>query len=206
VTVKESPAWLQQRLTAIGLRPRNNVVDITNYVMYECGQPLHAFDFDRLEGRRIVVRQTEREQPFTTLDGKERTLPAGTLMICDGAREVAIAGVMGGENSEVTDATTNVLIESAYFDPSTIRRTAKALGLATDASYRFERGVDRDGQVWAAARAAQLMVELAGGTLVPGMVDAHPVPFEPTVVMLRPSRVAALLGVEVPEETIVDLL
>ncbi len=206
VTVRESPAWLKQRLTAVGLRPRNNIVDVTNYVMYECGQPLHAFDFDRVAGAKIVVRLTAREETFTTLDTRARTLPAGTLMICDAERPVAVAGVMGGENSEVTEATTNVLIESAYFDPSTIRRAAKALGLSTDASYRFERGVDRDGQLWAAARAAQLIAALGGGTLVPGAVDAHPVPPERREVLLRPSRVAALLGTEVPVETITDLL
>lgn len=206
VEVKDSPAWLKQRLTAVGLRPRNNIVDITNYVMYECGQPLHAFDFDRIAGRKIVVRLTGREETFTTLDSKERRLPEGTLMICDAERDVAIAGIMGGENSEVTDRTTNVLIESAYFDPSTIRRAARALGLSTDASYRFERGVDRDGQLWAAARAAQLMAELAGGEIVPGAVDAHPVPIEPEVVVLRPSRVHALLGVEIPTDVMIELL
>ncbi len=206
VTVSESPAWLKQRLTAIGLRPRNNVVDITNFVMHECGQPLHAFDFDQLAGHRIVVRRRAAEGPFTTLDGKERTLPAGTLMIADGDRDVAIAGVMGGENSEVTDATTDVLIESAYFDPSDIRRTARALQLASDASYRFERGVDTNGQVWAAARAAGMMVELAGGTLVQGVVDAHPVPPEPPTVHVRERRIAGILGATVPAGEVERLL
>ena len=206
VTIKESPQWLKQRLSAIGLRPRNNVVDITNYVMYECGQPLHAFDYDQVAGAKIIVRLTKNDHPFVTLDSKERALPEGTLMICDAEREVAVAGVMGGENSEVTDLTKNILIESAYFDPATIRRAAKALSLQTDASYRFERGVDADGQVWAAARAAQLIAELAGGEIVPGMVDAHPMPWKKRDVVLRPDRVKKVLGVDVPKSDMRRLL
>ena len=206
VTIGESPAWMKERLKAIGLRPRNNVVDVTNYVMYECGQPLHAFDYEQIAGRKIIVRFTEGSSTFTTLDSKKRDLPDRTLMICDAEREVAIAGVMGGENSEVTDATTTVLIESAYFDPSTIRRTAKLLGLQTDASYRFERGVDSDGQVWAAARAAQLIAELAGGTIVEGMVDAHPAPIQPPVIVVRHKRVAQIMGLEIDADTIERLL
>lgn len=206
ITIAESPAWLKQRLSAIGLRPRNNVVDVTNFVMHECGQPLHAFDFDEIAGATIRVRETEKESSFTTLDGKERKLPEGTLMICDAEREVAVAGVMGGENSEVTDRTTNVLIESAYFDPSSIRRTAKALGVQTDASYRFERGVDRDGQVWAAARAAQLIADLAGGKIASGMVDAHPGEIGRREVEVRGSRVDGLLGVHVPVDEASRLL
>lgn len=201
VEIRESPDWMKRRLEAVGLRPRNVIVDITNYVMYESGQPLHAFDFDRLAGGKIVVRSTDEPTTFTTLDDRERELPTGTLMIADAERDVAIAGVMGGENSEVSPGTRNVLIESAWFDPSSIRRTAKALQLQTDASYRFERGVDPSGQARAAVRAAQLMVELAGGTLVPGMVDAHPVPHEPTTVQLRADRIRHLLGVNIPTET-----
>ena len=206
VTIGESPAWLKRRLEAVGLRPRNNVVDITNYVMYECGQPLHAFDFDRIAGRKIIVRFTQKEQPFVTLDDKERMLPPRTLMIADAERDVAIAGVMGGQNSEVTEETTNVLIESAYFDPSTIRKTAKALQLQTDASYRFERGVDPEGQPWAAARAAELMAELAGGEIVPGMVDAHPRPVPRRTVTLRLARIPRILGVDVPKAEVIRLL
>ncbi|MEM1043268.1 MAG: phenylalanine--tRNA ligase subunit beta [Bacteroidota bacterium] len=206
VTVDESSDWLKARLEAVGLRPRNNVVDATNYVMHEVGQPLHAFDFQTLAGAKIVVRQTEGEATFTTLDDAERTLPAGTLMICDAERPVAIAGVMGGQNSEVSDATTDVLIESAYFDPTSVRTTAKALGMQTDASYRFERGVDPAGQAWAAARAAELIRDLAGGTIVPGSVDAHPVPPEPREVTLRPSRLTRLLGVEIPTGEVKRLL
>ena len=206
VKVGPSPAWMQRRLEAIGLRPRNTLVDITNYVMYECGQPLHAFDLDQIAGSKIIVRHAEKEETFTTLDSIERKLPKEALLICDAERPVAIAGVMGGENSEVTEATTNVLIESAYFDPSTIRKTAKALGLQTDASYRFERGVDAEGQVWAAARAAQLMAELAGGEIVPGLVDAHPNPVPKREVTLRYDRLNQLLGIEVPPEEAERLL
>lgn len=206
VSVGESPTWMKLRLLAIGLRPRNNIVDITNYVMYECGQPLHAFDYDEVAGKQIVVRKTSRASTFTTLDSKDRKLPKGTLMICDGDREVAIAGVMGGENSEVTDATSNVLIESAYFDPSTIRRTSKALGLQTDASYRFERGIDSLGQAWAAKRAADLMVELAGGTLVEGMVDVHPTQHQALTISVRAARVGKIIGVVIEASEMVRLL
>ena len=206
VTVRESPAWLRTKLTAIGLRPRNHVVDVTNYVLHDLGQPLHAFDLNRIEGNRIRVRLTDEETPFTTLDDKQRTLPPGTLMIADGTRDVAIAGVMGGKNSEVSEATTHVLIESAFFDPSCIRETAKALGLQTDASYRFERGVDREGQARAAARAAALIAELGGGTVVPGMVDAHPGQCPRGVIEVRPSRVDRLLGIHVTPETTTNLL
>ncbi len=198
VTVGPSPGWLQDRLTSIGLRPRSNVVDVTNFVLHECGQPLHAFDLDQIAGATIRVRTSAQGETMTTLDGKNRELPAGTLLICDAEKPVALAGIMGGENSEVTAATTNVLIESAYFDPSTIRRAAKALGLQTDASYRFERGVDPTNQVWAAARAAHLIAELGGGHVATGYVDAHPRPHEPTVVDVRLGRIAALLGFEIP--------
>ena len=196
VEVGPSPVWLQQRLERIGLRPRNVIVDITNFVLHECGQPLHAFDADTLHGNEIHVDTAAEDTPFTTLDDQERTCPAGTLFIRDAERPVAIAGVMGGADTEVTEDTTTVLIESAYFDPSHIRRTAKALALQTDSSYRFERGVDRDGQVWAAARAADLMVKLAGGTRVDGMIDAHPHPPEPRTATLRPARANALLGTD----------
>lgn len=207
VTIEESPGWLKQRLLAVGLRPRNNVVDLTNYVMYECGQPLHAFDFHDLAAQRIHVRLAEADETFTTLDGVEREIPEGALFICDGERPVALAGIMGGENSEVTANTTDILIESAYFDPVTIRKTAKALGLSTDSSYRFERGVDAGGQLWAAARAASLIAEIAGGEIeAEGVVDAHPKPQQPRVIELRTSRVTDLLGVNVGADRIAHIL
>ena len=197
VSVGPSPLWLQHRLRSIGLQPRNNIVDVTNFVLHECGQPLHAFDLNRLSGPAIRVRLTEEEETFTTLDDVKRELPPGTLLICDAESPVAVAGVMGGANSEVSEETTDVLIESAFFDPSTIRRTAKALGLQTDASYRFERGVNRDGQRWAAARAAELMTEVAGGEIVNGCVDEHPRPLEPATVDLRMDRLEKVLGVAI---------
>ncbi|WP_263840847.1 phenylalanine--tRNA ligase subunit beta [Salinibacter sp.] len=200
VDVTESPLWLRRRLTAIGLQPRNHVVDVTNFVLHECGQPLHAFDLDAIADDTIVVRRTDDETPFTTLDDQERELPEDTLLICDAEKPVAVAGVMGGANSEVSTETTDVLIESAYFDPSTIRRTAKALDVQTDSSYRFERGVDRDGQVWAAARAAELIADLGNGTVVPGMVDEHPHPPDEETVSLRPDRLTQVLGTEVPAD------
>ncbi len=207
VTVDESPAWLQQRLAAVGLRPRNNVVDITNYVMYECGQPLHAFDYDRLQGPAIRVRLAEGGETFTTLDDVSRDVPAGALLVCDANAPVALAGIMGSANSEVTGDTTDLLIESAYFNPVTIRKAAKALQLSTDSSYRFERGVDADGQVWAAFRAAVLIAEIAGGEIDPdGFRDAHPRPQEPLMLDLRVERVAQLLGTPLTAGTLTQIL
>ncbi|MEM1269821.1 MAG: phenylalanine--tRNA ligase subunit beta, partial [Bacteroidota bacterium] len=200
VTIGPSPQWLQDRLTAIGLRPINNVVDVTNFVMHEIGQPLHAFDAAELSGNTIIIRAAEADEPFTTLDEKERTLPAGTVLICDAERPVAVGGVMGGLNSEVTDSTKTVVLESAYFDPSRIRKASKALALQTDASYRFERGVDPNGAAWAAARAAALIAEVAGGTVVDGIVDVYPEPIEPLTLTLRPARIKRIFGVDVPAD------
>ncbi|MFZ1986888.1 MAG: phenylalanine--tRNA ligase subunit beta, partial [Desulfatitalea sp.] len=171
VTVGPSPFWLQDRLRAVGLRPINNIVDVTNLVMLETGQPLHAFDFDHLAERRIVVRTAKADEHFTTLDGKERILDPQMLMICDGQKPVAVGGVMGGLNSEIEAGTTRVLIESAYFNPISIRKTAKRLGLKSDASHRFERGVDPHGTCYALDRAAQLMAELGNGRLIDGSID-----------------------------------
>ncbi len=194
VEIKESPAWLKQRLTAIGLRPRNNVVDITNYILHEIGQPLHAFDYDKIADKKIEVKTFDKDIKFTTLDDVERVVPAGSLFICDGNGPVAIAGVMGGENSEVSDSTTNILIESAYFNPSSIRKTSKSLALQTDSSYRFERGIDPEIQLKAAKRAAELIADLTGGKVVEGYTDVHPVEYEPKVVTLRLSRINRVLG------------
>ncbi|GAB5536662.1 MAG: phenylalanine--tRNA ligase subunit beta [Rubricoccaceae bacterium] len=206
VTVGPSPEWLQEKLRAIGLRPISNVVDITNFVMMETGQPLHAYDLDKLAGHQIIVRQLDAEETFTTLDDTKRKLPAGTTVIADANGTVGIAGIMGGLDSEVTDATTRVFMEGAYWDPATIRQTAKALGMQTDASYRFERGADPTLQPYAVARAAALTAELAGGTLIGGRIDANPIPYAPRTVELRPSRVAKVLGMEVPREDIIRLL
>jgi len=206
VQIKESPEWLKNRLAKIGLRPINNVVDITNFILHELGQPLHAFDLDLLEGKKIIVKSTEQEKEFITLDSKVRKLPQNTLMICDAKREVAIAGIMGGENSEINPSTKNILIESAYFNPSSIRRTSKALQLSTDSSYRFERGTDPSITKYAAERAAQLIFELAGGEVAEGIIDIYPKIIERKEITLRYSRVNKILGYEISKEKIHQIL
>jgi phenylalanyl-tRNA synthetase beta chain len=206
VKVKTSPFWLQDRLLSIGLRPINNIVDITNFVMMETGQPLHAFDFDFLTENRIVVRTAAEGEKFITLDDKERTLGAEMLMICDGTKAVGVGGVMGGLNSEIEAATTRVFIEGAYFNPVSIRKTSRKLGLGTDASHRFERGVDPEGTVRAVNRAAKLMVELGGGSLVEGIIDEYPGPQTVKSVDLSVRRTHRLLGIETDAEGIKNLL
>ena len=205
VTIKEAPDWLKNKLEKIGLRSINNVVDVTNFILHELGQPLHAFDFDQLAKSKIVVKSTNAEMKFSTLDSKERILPQGTMMICDGEREVAVAGVMGGENSEVTESTKNIFIESAYFNPSSIRRTSKKLQLASDASYRFERGTDPSNTVFAAQRAAQLIAIIAGGEIAKGVIDENPGRKRNTEITLRLSRLKKLLGYEVPKSEVIKI-
>lgn len=206
ITVKESPDWLKRKLEAIGLRSINNVVDVTNFILHEIGQPLHAFDLDKLAGKKIIVKQAGSEQKFTTLDSKERTVAATTLFICDAEKPVAVAGVMGGENSEVTSGTTTVLIESAYFHPSSIRKTAKQLGLSTDASYRFERGTDPGITLFAAQRAAELIAELGGGEVVSGFLDVKEVEPKKKTVTVVPDKVNALLGYVIPTGKMITIL
>ena len=206
VKVGPSPKWMQDRLSSVGLRPINNVVDMTNYVLMETGQPLHAFDYDTLEKHTIVVKCANAGDKFVTLDGKERELRADTLMICDAEKPIAIAGVMGGANTEISDKTTNVLIESANFDPSSIRRTSKYLGLSTDASQRFERGVDVEMSLYAANRAAQLLQELAGGEVLKGTIDAYPRKIRPAQIALRVSRTNAVLGTSFSQQEIIAFL
>ena len=195
VRVGPSPAWLQQRLRAVGLRPISNVVDVTNYVLWELGHPLHVFDYDTVADRTIVVRRARAGERFRTLDGQERTLTDAMLVIADPARAIGLAGVMGGANTEVGEATTRVLLESAYFQPVSIRRTSRALGLATDAAYRFERGADVEALATASARTAGLIAELAGGTVARGVVDAYPRRRRPVRLRLRMARVRRVLGV-----------
>jgi len=202
VKVGPSPFWLQDRLHSVGIRAINNVVDVTNFVLMEMGQPLHAFDFDRLAEHRIVVKTAQEGQTFTTLDGAERTLGSDMLMICDGRRPVALAGIIGGLESEIEVQTTRVLIESAYFNPITTRRTAKRLGLNTESSYRFERGVDPKGVRSALDRAAQLMVELAGGKLAEGLIDVYPRPFPERVIELSVKRTNRLLGTRLSQDEV----
>jgi phenylalanyl-tRNA synthetase beta chain len=222
VKIGPSPDWLKSTLEKVGIRSINNVVDVTNYVMLEIGQPLHAFDYHLISRSRvcenadgpknppshdggykptIVVRRAKAGEEFITLDGQKHKLGTENLLIADEQKGIALAGVMGGQNSEIKDNTVDVLIESAYFSPTNIRRTSKTLGLRTDASYRFERGADIDINDWAGARCAQLILETAGGQLAEGLVDAYPKPVEPKQITLRHHKVNELLGIELrPEE------
>ncbi|MFY0685395.1 MAG: phenylalanine--tRNA ligase subunit beta [Balneola sp.] len=206
VKIEDSPQWLQNKLQAIGLRPVNNVVDITNYVMYELGQPLHAFDFDNINDKKITVKEFDKEIEFETLDHIKRKCTPGTLFICDGNGPVAIAGVMGGLHSEVSDTTTNILIESAYFDPGSIRRTSKQQTLQTDASYRFERGIDPNLQAIAAQRCADLILEVCGGDAEAGLTDIHPIKTETHELTLRKSYVNRLLGTKLSISEIIQIV
>jgi phenylalanyl-tRNA synthetase beta chain len=196
VRVAPSPSWLSARLEACGIRAINNVVDVTNYVMLETGQPLHAFDLDRLPHKRIVVRKAKELDKFTTLDGVVRELAHEDLLICDDERPVALAGVMGGMDSEVTDSTRSLLLESANFAPASIRRTAKRLALHSEASHRFERGVDPEGTLAAANRAVYLLSEVAGGRPMAGSTDSYPGKTKPPVIVLREERIEKLLGIK----------
>jgi phenylalanyl-tRNA synthetase beta chain len=206
VKVGPSPEWLQRMLKSVGLNPINNIVDVTNYVLYEMGHPLHAFDYDKLSGHKIVVRCAEDGERFETLDGKIRTLRGDTLMICDAEKPVAIAGVMGGKNTEITFETRNVLIESAYFNPISIRRTSKFLGLTTDASYRFERGADPEAVIPALNRAVQLIAEIAGGEILNGVIDVYPNPINPRIINLRFRRLNDILGIEISPDRVIEIL
>ena len=197
-----SPDWMQNCLRAAGINPKNNLVDITNFVLFELGQPLHAFDAAKIEGREVVVRTCAEGTSFVTLDGVERKLTDRDLMICSAERPMCIAGVFGGLDSGISDTTTDVFIESAYFNPVWVRKMAKRFGLNTDASFRFERGIDPNMQVYAAKRAALLMKELAGGTISSDITDVYPTPIEDFVFDLSLARVNALIGKEIPEETV----
>jgi phenylalanyl-tRNA synthetase beta chain len=194
VTVGPSPAWMQRRLAAAGIRAINNIVDVTNYVLLELGHPLHAFDYDRLGGHALRIRRARSGERVTTLDGQARTLADDMLVIADAANAQAIAGVMGGGHSEVSSSTRVVALESAYFQPASIRRTGKRLGLSTEASYRFERGADPEMPVMALARACQLLEQVGAGHVRPGWVDEYPGRRPATVLTLRLERVTAILG------------
>lgn len=206
VTVDRSPEWLQNRLRSVGFRPINNIVDVTNYVMLETGQPLHAFDYNLLHQQSIVVRAAHAGEKLTTLDGKERSLDDETLLICDGEGPIAIAGVMGGVSTEINNSTTSVFIESAYFHPSSIRRTSKYLNLSTDASQRFERGVDIGMTRYAADRAAQLMQDIAGGEVLQGALDVYPRKVAQKSISIRVDRTNAILSTSFTGKTIRSLL
>ena len=206
VRVGPSPAWLQRRLRAVGLRPINNVVDVTNYVLMEMGQPLHAFDLDELDGRQVNVRPARPGERLTTLDGRDHPLTADMLVVADGARPVALAGVMGGRDTEVTDATVNVLLESARFDPLSVRSTARRLAMGSDSSYRFERGIDPTLPERASRRAAALIVETAGGKIAGPLLAAGDAGHSPKSLWLRLTRLKQVLGVEFPANQVVDAL
>jgi phenylalanyl-tRNA synthetase beta chain len=206
ITVGPSPFWLADCLISLGMKPINNIVDITNFVLMETGQPLHAFDYDHFAENRIVVRKANEGELFTTLDMKERKLTSDILMICDGEKPVAVGGVMGGLNSEIEETTTKVLIESAYFDPVSIRKTSKELGLNTEASHRFERGIDPEGIVPALNRAAKLMVEIGGGKLVGGMIDEYPKKIPAKTIALKTKETNRLLGTDLSRDEIKELL
>uniref|UniRef100_UPI002634E0A5 phenylalanine--tRNA ligase subunit beta n=1 Tax=uncultured Muriicola sp. TaxID=1583102 RepID=UPI002634E0A5 len=204
--VQPSPNWLKNRLKAIGLKPINNVVDATNYVLHELGQPLHAFDADRIFGKEIVVRTAIEGTRFMTLDGEERILDKEDLMICDAEKAMCIAGVFGGINTGVTENTKSIFLESAYFDPVSIRKTAKRHGLNTDASFRFERGIDINNVEYALQRAALLICELTGGDITSDIVDLYPKKIEDHQVFLTFEKINALIGQEIPRDVIKSIL
>ena len=204
--IAPSPEWMQNELRAAGINPKNNLVDITNYVLFELGQPLHAFDADKVEGKKVVVKNCDEGTPFVTLDGVERKLSKEDLMICSAERPMCIGGVFGGLDSGVSETTTNVFLESAYFNPVSIRKSAKRHGLNTDASFRFERGIDPNIQVYALKRAALLMKELAGGKISSEIIDINPTPAQDFVFDISLDRVNMIIGKEIPEATVRTIL
>ena len=206
IKVAPSPAWLQNYLNAIGIRPINNIVDVTNFVLMETGHPLHAFDYDKLADHTIIVRDALDGEHFTTLDGKGRELKTGMLLICDAEKPVALAGVMGGLNSEISDTTKNLLIESAYFNPQSIRKTSKLLGLSSDASQRFERGADPDITGYAVDRAAQLISEIAGGNILKNQIDVYPKKMKSSTVKVDLTTVNNILGTNLTSSKVIKLL
>ena len=200
IKLAPSPEWMRRRLASVGIRPINNIVDITNYVMEEYAQPMHAYDLDTIEEKKIVVRNAKAGEKFTTLDGQERELDDTMLMICDGKKPIGIAGIMGGENSMITDNVTTMLFEAATFDGTNIRLSGKKLGMRTDAQAKFEKGLDPDNAMKAMDRACQLVEELGAGEVVGGAVDIYPVKKEPVVIPYDADKINALLGTDIPEE------
>jgi phenylalanyl-tRNA synthetase beta chain len=206
VKIGPSPWWVQKKLIGAGMRPISNIVDVTNLVMLETGNPIHAFDYDRFDSNEVVVRRATEGEKLKTLDGQEHALSPDVLLVTDGKRARAAAGVMGGFDSEVTDDTRNILLEVAYFDPSVIRKSRKKMGMVSEASNRFEKGVDPNNVSHASSRASSLFHELCGGEVLDGLVDFYPEPIEPVKVTLRPSRCNDILGVEIPAERMIEIL
>ncbi|NLZ28132.1 MAG: phenylalanine--tRNA ligase subunit beta, partial [Firmicutes bacterium] len=206
INIKPSPLWLQVRLLKAGIRPISNIVDVTNYVMWEYGQPLHAFDYQLVDSGTIIVRRAEEGESLITIDGVERSLNSDTLVIADSNKPIALAGVMGGKNTEISLQTKDVLLEAAYFDPITTRRTARNLGLISEASLRFEKGVNPERMVDALDRAAGMMSELADGKMIGGIADCYPRAFVQDVVEISPERVEYILGTGIPAERMVGIL
>ena len=206
VTVKESPEWLKNRLNIIGLRPINNVVDVTNFVLHEMGQPLHSFDAGKVKGNKVIVKTQPDGTKFVTLDGVERTLTDRDLMICNTEEAMCIGGVFGGLDSGVTEQTTDVFLESACFHPTWIRKTARRFGLNTDASFRFERGLDANNTIYVLKRAALLIQEVAGGKITGSIQDVYPNPVQPYIVELTYNKINSLIGKEIPVETVKSIL
>ena len=200
IKIAPSPVWMQRRLASCGIRPINNIVDITNYVMEEYGQPMHAYDYDTIAGHEIVVRRAEKDEKFVTLDGQERTMDENVLMICDGEKAIGIAGIMGGENSMITDNVKTMLFEAACFDGTNIRLSSKRVGLRTDASGKFEKGLDPNNAQAAIDRACQLIEEFGAGEVVGGMVDVYSKKKEPVRVTFEPEKINALLGTDISKE------
>ena len=206
VNIGPSPEWLQRRITAIGLRPVNNIVDITNYVLMESGQPLHAFDLDKLKGKKIIVRRAVNGETMMAIDGTKCALTQNELVIADSERPVAIAGIMGGKDTEVTETTKNILLESAFFEPGNVRRSSRKLSIQSDSSFRFERGVDPECVDWASGRAAKMIREMAGGQIAQGVIDINCLKKEKTNVTLRVSRLNNLLGIDLEKDVMKEIL
>ena len=206
VTVGESPEWLKNRLRAVGLNPINNVVDITNFVQHEIGQPLHAFDADKIAGKKVIIRNLPDKSKFITLDNIERSLSSKDLMICNPKEGMCIAGVFGGIKSGVTASTKNIFLESAYFNPVAIRKTSKRHGLKTDASFRFERGADPNMTTWALKRAIMLIKEIAGGKISSDIIDVYPDPIKNTVVEVTYTNINRLIGKKIDPQTVKRIL
>lgn len=203
IKLAPSPEWMQRRLASVGIRPINNIVDITNYVMEEYAQPMHAYDLDTIAGKKIIVRRAEKDEPFMTLDGQERILDETMLVICDDEKPVGVAGIMGGENSKITDDVTTMLFEAATFDGTNIRKTGKKLGMRTDAQAKFEKGLDPNNAMEAMNRACQLIEMLGAGEVVGGAVDVYPVKKEPFTIPYDAEKINALLGTDIDEDTMV---